>query len=131
MGKKNQDGAKGGYYAIKAAPSAAQRRALGAFVLLQDGEPKAKGKIPKEGDIRSQEEFGSTLKPISPPNEAKLLAEKVLNSIKENLTYARVDMIKAKDGSFLLMELELIEPCLYLSLHKKAPLNFVKALINS
>jgi reductive dehalogenase len=37
MGQKMQDGAKGGHYVRKAAPSAAQRRALGAFVLLQDG----------------------------------------------------------------------------------------------
>jgi reductive dehalogenase len=40
MGKTNQDAAKGGYYARKAAPSSAQRRALGAFVLLQDGVPE-------------------------------------------------------------------------------------------
>ncbi|SMX44667.1 reductive dehalogenase [Actibacterium lipolyticum] len=39
MGKPLQDGAKGGHYARKAAPSMAQRRALGAFVLLQDGPP--------------------------------------------------------------------------------------------
>ncbi|MGB1911116.1 MAG: NAD-binding oxidoreductase, partial [Candidatus Puniceispirillaceae bacterium] len=39
MGRDNQKAATAGYYAIKAAPSAAQRRALGAFVLLQDGEP--------------------------------------------------------------------------------------------
>ncbi|MFZ5961928.1 4Fe-4S double cluster binding domain-containing protein [Thalassococcus sp. BH17M4-6] len=38
MGKPLQDGAKGGHYARKAAPSMAQRRALGAFVLLQDGD---------------------------------------------------------------------------------------------
>ncbi len=38
MGKKLQDGAKGGHYVRKAAPSTAQRRALGAFVLLQDGD---------------------------------------------------------------------------------------------
>ena len=38
MGKDNQKAATGGYYAKKAAPSAAQRRALGAFLLLQDGE---------------------------------------------------------------------------------------------
>ncbi len=38
MGKALQDGAKGGHYVRKAAPSTAQRRALGAFVLLQDGE---------------------------------------------------------------------------------------------
>lgn len=38
MGRALQDGAKGGHYARKAAPSYAQRRALGAFVLLQDGD---------------------------------------------------------------------------------------------
>ncbi|MEL7215275.1 MAG: 2Fe-2S iron-sulfur cluster-binding protein [Pseudomonadota bacterium] len=37
MGKPLQDAARGGYYVRKAAPSAAQRRMLGAFVLLQDG----------------------------------------------------------------------------------------------
>jgi reductive dehalogenase len=42
MGKALQDGAKGGYYARKAAPSMGQRRVLGAFVLLQDGESAAK-----------------------------------------------------------------------------------------
>ncbi len=38
MGKPLQDKAKGGHYVRKSAPSMAQRRALGAFVLLQDGE---------------------------------------------------------------------------------------------
>jgi len=41
MGKHVQDGAKGGHYVRKSAPSMAQRRALGAFTLLQDGEPAA------------------------------------------------------------------------------------------
>lgn len=41
MGKPLQEAAKDGHYARKAAPSMAQRRALGAFVLLQDGEPAA------------------------------------------------------------------------------------------
>ncbi len=39
MGKAPQDGAKGGHYARKSAPASAQRRMLGAFVLLQDGVP--------------------------------------------------------------------------------------------
>lgn len=38
MGKPLQQAATGGYYARKAATSAAQRRMLGAFVLLQGGE---------------------------------------------------------------------------------------------
>ncbi|WP_244313817.1 reductive dehalogenase [Stappia sediminis] len=40
MGKAVQEGAKNGHYARKSAPSMAQRRALGAFVLLQDGDPE-------------------------------------------------------------------------------------------
>ena len=39
MGKNLQENAKGGYYARKAATSTAQRRLLGAFTLLQDGDP--------------------------------------------------------------------------------------------
>ncbi|MEL6587834.1 MAG: 4Fe-4S double cluster binding domain-containing protein, partial [Pseudomonadota bacterium] len=39
MGKEVQKGATGGHYVRKSAPSAAQRRMLGAFVLLQDGVP--------------------------------------------------------------------------------------------
>ena len=39
MGKANQKGSAGGYYARKSAPSMAQRHMLGAFVLLQDGVP--------------------------------------------------------------------------------------------
>ncbi len=40
MGKHVQAGATNGHYARKAAPSMAQRRALGAFVLIQDGAPE-------------------------------------------------------------------------------------------
>ncbi len=38
LGKRQQDAASGGWYARKSAHSFAQRRMLGAFVLLQDGE---------------------------------------------------------------------------------------------
>ncbi len=38
LGKKQQRAASGGWYARKSAHAFAQRRALGAFVLLQDGE---------------------------------------------------------------------------------------------
>ncbi len=47
MGKANQKAATGGFYVRKAAPSMAQRRMLGAFVLLQDGEA---GRGPRPSD---------------------------------------------------------------------------------
>lgn len=49
MGKANQKAATGGLYARKAAPSMAQRRMLGAFVLLQDGQP-GQGERPADAD---------------------------------------------------------------------------------
>ncbi|NVK95457.1 reductive dehalogenase [Ruegeria pomeroyi] len=49
MGKALQEGAKGGHYVRKAAPSFAQRRALGAFVLLQDGD---RADVPRPIDPR-------------------------------------------------------------------------------
>ncbi|MGI9395397.1 MAG: 2Fe-2S iron-sulfur cluster-binding protein [Boseongicola sp.] len=52
MGVKVQEGAKGGHYARKAATSMAQRRLLGAFVLLQDGPPEADA--PAETDAQTQ-----------------------------------------------------------------------------
>ena len=45
MGPQVQKGATGGHYVRKAAPSTAQRRLLGAFVLLQDGEPAKEVKL--------------------------------------------------------------------------------------
>ncbi len=53
MGKTSQEAAAGGHYARKAAPSMAQRRMLGAFVLLQDG-PKAEA--PPRTDARRNAE---------------------------------------------------------------------------
>lgn len=50
MGKQVQEGAAGGKYARKSAPSMAQRRALGAFVLLQDGESQAEKTIISPSD---------------------------------------------------------------------------------
>jgi len=47
MGKALQDKAKGGHYVRKSAPSFAQRRALGSFVLLQDG---ASADVPRPTD---------------------------------------------------------------------------------
>ena len=56
MGKHVQDGAKNGHYARKSAPSMAQRRALGAFVLLQDGAP-APDRSAAAGDGRRNAEL--------------------------------------------------------------------------
>jgi hypothetical protein len=52
------------------------------------------------------------------PTEAELaLAERVLDAVpggREQLTYARVDLLAGPDGAPVLLELELTEPSLFL-----------------
>ncbi|MEM1430177.1 MAG: reductive dehalogenase [Pseudomonadota bacterium] len=50
LGKKQQKAAAGGWYARKSAHSFAQRRILGAFVLLQDGVPGAPAEKPTDAE---------------------------------------------------------------------------------
>lgn len=76
-------------------------------------------KHPAEGDFRVQEQFGGIERGIEAPEEAKVLAEAALSATDKlldcgPLTYARVDMVRDGEGAFRLMELELIEPSLFL-----------------
>ena len=72
-------------------------------------------KRPAAGDFRVQEQFGGKEVTIKPPAAAFSLAEATLAVAPAPLLYARIDMIRDAEGIFRLMELELIEPALYLS----------------
>ena len=54
LGKKQQQAASGGWYARKSAHSFAQRRVLGAFVLLQGGEGVPDAPKPTEADRNAE-----------------------------------------------------------------------------
>lgn len=76
-------------------------------------------KHPAKGDFRVQEQFGGVERSIDAPDDAKALAEVALLTTDTLLgcgtpTYARVDMVRDGGGVFRLMELEMIEPSLFL-----------------
>ena len=71
-------------------------------------------KRPKPGDFRVQPHLGGTETPCAAPDRAIALARAALAAAPAPATYARVDMIEADDGTFRIMELELIEPALWL-----------------
>ncbi len=54
LGKKTQEGTRGGWYARKSAHAFAQRRILGAFVLLQGGEGEPEAPKPTEAERNAQ-----------------------------------------------------------------------------
>ena len=70
-------------------------------------------KRPKAGDFRVQSFHGGQEQLVTVSADALKAAKKVIDSIEGPLLYARVDMVE-QDGQWLLMELELIEPQLFL-----------------
>lgn len=84
-------------------------------------------KVPKARDFRVQEEHGAAITAISPEPALIETADRVLARVTPMPVYARCDLVRGPDGRFLLMELELIEPSLYLRMHADAPLRFAAA----
>jgi glutathione synthase/RimK-type ligase-like ATP-grasp enzyme len=87
-------------------------------------------KMPKDGDFRIQSQFGGKYTAFVPTRDLLHQAQKVVDFIQEDLLYARVDGIEIK-GVFHLMELELIEPDLYLDLIPDGQSRFVKAMLDA
>lgn len=74
----------------------------------------AVAKVAVAGDFRVQPQFGGRVSEIAPEPEALRAAEMVLEAVGAPLTYARVDLIRGLEHTPQLMELELIEPDLFL-----------------
>jgi hypothetical protein len=62
------------------------------------------------------------------PGEALEAARVVLDAVGRELPYARVDLVRAADGTLRLIELEVIEPQLYLRWDPASPARFASAL---
>jgi len=85
-------------------------------------------KTPAASEFRSQEEHGAEIRPILPQERLLLRAGQVMESLKPSPLYARVDLIRDAEDEFLVMELELIEPSMYLRMDAKAPDRFANAI---
>lgn len=84
-------------------------------------------KTPREGDYRSQEEHGAQIVSVQPSEQLLAAGRKVLSVVSPQPVYVRVDFVRAADDRFLVMELELIEPALYLRMDDAAATRFAAA----
>jgi glutathione synthase/RimK-type ligase-like ATP-grasp enzyme len=71
-------------------------------------------KRPKAGDYRVQPHLGGSESRCEPPAGAIDLAHAALSVAPAKATYARVDMVRDEAGNLAIIELELIEPALWL-----------------
>lgn len=102
----------------------------GEFSLFYFGENYSHTilKTPKPKDFRVQEEHGGIIQAVEPSAKLRAAAEKVLDCIKPFPLYSRVDFVRDEYDDFCLMELELIEPSMYLRMDNNSPKLFAKAI---
>ena len=84
-------------------------------------------KMPKKNDFRVQAEHGGSSVLKEAPEEIVNQAVSIIDKVNDDLLYARVDGVVVS-GEFRLMELELIEPELFL-LNKDIMKRFLEALL--
>ncbi|MEW6736976.1 MAG: hypothetical protein AB1489_37150 [Acidobacteriota bacterium] len=87
-------------------------------------------KKPASGDFRVQEEYGGLAVVKQPPHELIRQAENILACLKTDWIYARVDVIWVND-ELTLVELEMIEPFLYLSAKDDAAQRLVTVVLDN
>jgi glutathione synthase/RimK-type ligase-like ATP-grasp enzyme len=84
-------------------------------------------KVPRPGDFRVQSDFGGTWASVNPDKDVLGQADEIMRVSGRDSVYARVDGV-IHEGSFLLMELEVIEPDLFLESNPEAPMRFAWAI---
>lgn len=88
-------------------------------------------KRPRPGDFRVQPHHGGVTVSCTAPPGAEHLAKQSLAAAPAKATYARVDIIPDDEGTLRIMELELIEPALFLDYEPTSTAAFTKAILGS
>ncbi|MBX3704663.1 MAG: hypothetical protein KF822_12885 [Steroidobacteraceae bacterium] len=84
-------------------------------------------KVPKAGDFRVQEEHGSDVRAVTPEPALRATGDTAMACVGERLLYGRADLVRHGE-EFRVMELELVEPALYLRMEPGAPARFADAI---
>ncbi len=85
-------------------------------------------KTPKAGDFRVQEEHGGLIQSVKPSADLSATGAKIMKCISPTPLYARADFVRTEAGEFAVVELELIEPSMYLRQADHAPQMFAEAI---
>ena len=80
------------------------------------------------GDFRVQPEYDGIISACTPEADELEAAARILAAVGEPLLYARIDLARGLDGRPALIELELIEPDLYLGYDPAAGAAFAAAV---
>jgi glutathione synthase/RimK-type ligase-like ATP-grasp enzyme len=87
-------------------------------------------KTPADGDFRVQVMYGGSNAAYQPTAAERALGDAAVAAVPQSLAYARADLLTTAAGP-LLMELELIEPQLFLEFDGAAPARYADVLVTA
>jgi glutathione synthase/RimK-type ligase-like ATP-grasp enzyme len=107
-------------------PAIAEEGELSLFAI--DGRfSHAARKVATGGDFRIQPQFGGRFTRYVPEAEAMHVFDTVLTALPHAPLYARIDLLRRADGKLALIEVEAIEPDLYVELEPEVPARLAAA----
>jgi glutathione synthase/RimK-type ligase-like ATP-grasp enzyme len=99
-------------------------------VVFVDGEvTHAVRKRAAPGDFRVHDDHGGSVAPAAPDPAEEAVARDAVRAADAPLLYARVDLVRGVDGAPLVMELELVEPELFLTYSDVAVARLADAIV--
>jgi glutathione synthase/RimK-type ligase-like ATP-grasp enzyme len=100
-----------------------------SFIYIDGAYSHAVQKRPAAGDFRVQQEHGGSAELFHPDSTLLDQANEIASTVAQvrDSLYCRIDAV-ARDGTLVLMELELIEPELFLGMAEGAAERFAKAI---
>jgi hypothetical protein len=87
-------------------------------------------KTATQGEFRIQQQFGGSARAVDPPPSLLAAAERIVAALPVAPAYARIDGLR-RQGEFVLMEVEVIEPSLFLPADDGAAERYVRACIDA
>jgi glutathione synthase/RimK-type ligase-like ATP-grasp enzyme len=102
-----------------------------SFLFIGGRFSHAVRKVAAPGDFRIQPQFGGVFSAFDPDAAQRALAERTIATLPGQPLYARVDLLRMTDGNLALMELEAIEPDLYVGQEPEVPARLADALASA
>jgi glutathione synthase/RimK-type ligase-like ATP-grasp enzyme len=86
-------------------------------------------KTPAPGDFRVQERHGGATVSVAATSQEQAIGRRVLDALHAETLYARVDLLPGTGGELLLVELEIVEPGMFLRMDGAAASRFAKGIV--
>ncbi len=119
----------GGFYLVQPFVEEVETEGEWSLVFFDGVYSHAVRKRAKAGEYRIHVEHGGSVEHTAPPREILADAERAIAAAGETFLFARVDGIMSRSlGGFVLTELEVVEPELFLRAHPQAPVRFAEAI---